>query len=171
MDFIKYLQEIRGTSAIGEELTDGIYWELTKQLHNGSPGLYGDILKMYGIIGGDKSDFDNKYKDFLDRYAFVTVEADRAHASEVNAEVFAINAKLYADSIHEITVEQIPYTESVSYTADTNTLNIPAGIPGVNGLNGKSPNYVFTYNTDTGDLEFDLDYWSNETTIDTEEIV
>ena len=53
------LQEIRGTGAPEEAYTDGIFWELTTELHNGNPGIYGDILEIYDefFLHGDSDNW------------------------------------------------------------------------------------------------------------------
>ena len=46
--------------------------------------------------------------------------------------------------------------------SDTITFKIPQGAIGANGTNGLTPNYEFTYNEVTGDLEYNLlGYTSN----------
>lgn len=50
-DIIKVLQEVRGTGAPGAAYTDGIYWDITQNDHNGNAGIYGDILDKHSAIG------------------------------------------------------------------------------------------------------------------------
>ncbi len=46
-DFLKILQEVRGTGAAEAEYTDGIWYDIAVKLYNSNPGMYGDILYMY----------------------------------------------------------------------------------------------------------------------------
>jgi len=101
-DFIKVLQEIRGTELPEVAYTDGIYWNLTIALHNGNPGIYGggedfqadylNFLTKYNDFVPKYDDFIVKYTDFLIKYADVLVKhteaveaASAASTSETNA--------------------------------------------------------------------------------------
>lgn len=50
-DFIDILREIRGSGQPGVPYTNGIWYELTMADTNGNPGIYGDILAKYGVLG------------------------------------------------------------------------------------------------------------------------
>ena len=59
-DVIKVLQEIRGTSAPGETMVDGIYWDLTANTaYNGNDGLYGDAVAMHSEMTDVKNSLSN----------------------------------------------------------------------------------------------------------------
>lgn len=59
-EIIKVLQEVRGTGAPGEEMTDGIYWDLTANTdYNGNDGLYGDVVAMHSEMTDVKDSLDN----------------------------------------------------------------------------------------------------------------
>jgi len=93
LDFLKVLQEIRGTGAAEVEYTDGIFWELTIELHNGNPGIYGDILYMYNHYVTDKVDFDTKYADFIIKYADVVDKWADVVASAATVNAVMLGAK------------------------------------------------------------------------------
>ena len=50
-DFIDIIREIRGSGQHGVPYTSGIWYELTIADTNGNPGIYGDILAKYGVLG------------------------------------------------------------------------------------------------------------------------
>lgn len=49
-DFLRILQEVRGTLGPDEIYTDGIYWDLTISDHSTFPGKYGHMLHMYNVV-------------------------------------------------------------------------------------------------------------------------
>lgn len=57
-DFINILREIRGSAALGETATDGIWYELTQADTNGNAGVYGDILAKYGVVVDNTATLD-----------------------------------------------------------------------------------------------------------------
>ena len=67
-DFIRILQEIRGTGAPGDDPNSGIWFELAFADYRGNQGMYNDILEMYTSFVTDNSDFEPKYADFVIKY-------------------------------------------------------------------------------------------------------
>lgn len=75
-DFIRILQEIRGTGAQGEAYTDGMWWEMTIKVidymnGNGAHagGIYTHIKYMYENMKTDLGSFYDNYGEFLVKYA------------------------------------------------------------------------------------------------------
>jgi trimeric autotransporter adhesin len=56
-DFLKLLQEVRGTGAPEAAYTDGIWWDLTVKDYNGNTGMYSDIQATYAssVVLNDNS--------------------------------------------------------------------------------------------------------------------
>jgi len=101
-DFIKIVQEIRGTGANGVAPTDGIYYDLTIALTgaNSAPGKYGHIVEMYNDLNGPSgsyTDFITKYGDFLTKYSDVLVQAGLATDAASASGLAEVAAKNYRD--------------------------------------------------------------------------
>ena len=124
-DLLKILKEVRGTGAPEASYTDGIYWELTEKLHNGNPGVYGDILSMYSASLGFSADYNafvSSYNTFLADYsdilvAYADIQSIQA-AVDVSRDTTAANALASATSA----------TESEASNVSAEAFNVTAGV-------------------------------------------
>lgn len=80
-------------------------------------------------------------------------------------------------SISEVTGSLTASADGVSYNTEASAelvgsdiqIKVPAGLPGVDGENGKSPEYVFTYDDITGDFSYELVGYIDESSIPIQE--
>lgn len=120
------------------------------------PSSYDKVVVVYDNIG-----------------SVVTVAANIPNINLVTTNMSSIvsNASvLEALSVIGIPVEY--YTQASATLVDsTIEIRIPKGVPGANGENGLTPNYEFTYDTDTGDLSYSMVGYTTDSTTVIEEVV
>ena len=153
-DFIDILREIRGNSKPGQAAKEGIWYELTQADKNGNAGIYGDILAKYGVVTDSAGTFDQAV----------------AILENLNVEVTTLPAGSDATSALVNGVWQIGIPRGID------GINGKNGFHGVNGKNGKdgkdgvdgrngqagsnglTPKLTLSYNNDTGNLEYLIEY-------------
>ena len=106
-----------------------------------------------------------------DNAAIATAQAGIATSAANTSTTNANTTIAIREKFETQLVESGEYYEPLSYDSNTNTLTIPRGVPGVNGENGLTPNYEFTYNEATGDLEYAMTGYTTETDVVIEEII
>lgn len=123
------------------------------------PGVTPTDGIWYELTVADKNGNPGIYGDILAKYGVVvdsapTLEQAVAILENLNVEIITLDAG----------------AEATSELVDgVWKLGIPRGVPGVDGVDGKTPIYKFTYNENTGDLEYELVEFIASTEIPAEE--
>ena len=110
----------------------------------------------------------------------VNSEIRRVNLQSSRISIVASNIQSIIDTanIQDATVVYVPLQSTAQGYVEWNkissviTFGIPQGVQGANGangLNGLTPNYIFSYNSTTGNLEYSLSGYTNETNIAIEE--
>lgn len=97
-DILKVLQEVRGTGAPEAPYTDGIYWDLTINTHNGHAGKYGDIVAKHAEILANSANVTTWYDSIVTMHDNVVTKEASATASALAAGQSEAQAAISAQS-------------------------------------------------------------------------
>lgn len=151
-DFLDIIKEIRGTGKAGEEPTDGIWYELTKKpMPDGTYGIYNDMVAKAAKVTAGAPTL-TKATNLLSNLnlAVTWVNPD---GSKIPGESKDISPIVITDEM--VDAADSPFTDK---DRGKWNLKIPKGKDGSNGFNGKTPQIAASYDKDTGDLKFNVEY-------------
>jgi len=121
-EIIQVLQEIRGTSGPGEDMVDGIYWDLTANTdYNGNDGLYSDVVALHSEMTDINESFDN-----VDN----TSDASKPISTATQA-ALDLKAPLNSPALVTPTIDGL--APEVYIASRLNFANIPISDPLING--------------------------------------